>query len=781
MTPAWSRTSGEVPPQVRSQVLRLPACFRSFDQHPEDIRSLARRFSERWPDRTRRLAVVGVRTSGSYLAPLCVAALQELGYANLAQLTVRPNQPLMAGESRLLREVAVAGGMALLVDDPPVTGRSVSAVARQVRQSGLPPHAIVALLARPEAQPEALPALSPYLHVTLSGPDWRIVRALRAEAVARALRDFLPPTTELLRLDVHTELPGAAGTLRAHLSASYTAELHDRATQEFLSRDLVAEGVGLGYFGRHAVAVGRALHGWVPAVHGFTEGVLVRDATAAPSLTNRSRLWADAGTAEHVAEYVLARRRALPSTVDRSMHMAGQCPVWEVAAGHLCPALGRLGMPLRIPLLDPILRFLLSVTNPGIIDGRMFPDHWRHKMSGRSGLLKENFAEGAFSNRELFCYDPVFDLAGAAVHTGCEPFAARLREYNEVRTGERVPEERWLVYQLVHHRAGLQAGRVSSEAARRGCAKAVQRYFAAAYLDDVTPAPTGPCCALDVDGVLEISPLGFSMTTVAGATALRSLLVHGYQPLLATGRNLEDLRDRCESYGLAGGVAEYGALVYQSRTGTVTELVSARARADLARLRAELARIPGVHIDPGHRLTLRAYREVSGERRGVEQPAAEAAVRSVGLAGRVRVVPGDTQTDFVPVEVDKSVGLRHLLAGLAHSAERRPLALAVGDGPADGRMLAMATLGLAPRNGHPALRRYGAGRTSASYQAGLGQAVSALLGHPAGSCATCRVPALPAGTRALVALMSVMEAGRVGMPARLAGLVPHAVRARWHQ
>jgi adenine/guanine phosphoribosyltransferase-like PRPP-binding protein len=781
--PAWARTLGGLPPGLRGQVLRLPACFRSFDQHPADVRTLARAFARRWPDRLCRVVVVGVRTSGSYLAPLCAAALGELGYSSVVMMTVRPDEPLLGGESASLREVARAGGMALLLDDPPVTGRSVAAVARRLRRAGLPPSAIVPLIARCEARPETLPALAAYPQVTLAGPDWRIVRALRAEAVECAVRGMLPVTTELTRLRPHASPAEAAGSLRGHLDAAYTADLFDHASGRVVSRELVAEGVGLGYFGRHAVAVGRALLGWVPMVYGFADGILVREATSPESTSDRVPPWADPTIAEHVAEYVLARHRALPSAVDGSVRVAGQCPAWEVAAGHLCAALGRPGMPLRIFLVDPILRRLLTVTEPMIIDGRMYPDRWRrtrYDLSGdRTGpLVKELFAEGAFNNRELFCYDPVFDVAGASVHTGCARFNARLREHYEARSGQPVPEERWLIYQIVHFLAASEADRISPEAARRGCATAIQRYFASLYLGDVTPNPAGPFCALDLDGVLEISPLGFSMTTRAGAMALRALLRHGYQPLVATGRNLEDVRDRCENYRLAGGVAEYGALLYQHHTDAVTELVSGREVADLARLRDTLTRIPGVRVDPGHRLTLRTYREIGGSRRGLAPSVTKAAMRAAGVAGRVQLVPGDAQTDFVAGGVDKAIGLRHLLGALGGPPDP-PLAFAVGDGPADAGMLAVAEGGFAPGNAAAELRRRGVNRTRASYQAGLARAVGSLLGHPPGGCGTCRAPTLTPDARALVALLSVAEAGAGGMPGRLARLTVHAADARW--
>jgi hydroxymethylpyrimidine pyrophosphatase-like HAD family hydrolase len=465
--------------------------------------------------------------------------------------------------------------------------------------------------------------------------------------------------------------------------------------------------------------------------------------------------------------------------------VAGQSPAWELAAEQLSAVLGRLGLPLRIPLVDPVMRALLGVREPMIVDGRMYPERWRHVQGdeeagsgpGAGRAVKEAFAEGAFSNREVYCYDPVFDLAGASVHTGCARFTARLREHYVARSSDPIPDERWMIYQLVHLRAASEVGRLTCECADRGRARAVQEYFASLYLGDLTSSREGPWCALDIDGVLEISPLGCSTTTRAGALTLRSLLAHGYQTLLATGRNLDDVRQRCESYRLRGGVAEYGALAYDHDSGTVVELVGERERDDLARLRDALSHAPGVHIDHGHRLTVRAYRGTGGDRCGLPRSVAQAAVGSAGLAGRVRVIAGDAQTDFVPMTVDKSIGLRHLLGSRRVNSVARPLALAVGDGATDAGMLAMAAVARAPGNADRELG--GVGRTRSHYQAGLAEAAASLLGHQPGTCRTCAPSAQSPDARALVALLSVTEAGRAGVPARLARLSVHAAAARW--
>src|SRR5947209_5208498 len=63
------RALAGLPDDVRRTVARLPACFHSFDQHPEDCRALARAFAARGAPRESRLPGVGLPTSGRYLAP----------------------------------------------------------------------------------------------------------------------------------------------------------------------------------------------------------------------------------------------------------------------------------------------------------------------------------------------------------------------------------------------------------------------------------------------------------------------------------------------------------------------------------------------------------------------------------------------------------------------------------------------------------------------------------------------------------------------------------------
>src|SRR5204863_4375402 len=88
-----------------------------------------------------------------------------------------------------------------------------------------------------------------------------------------------------------------------------------------------------------------------------------------------------------------------------------------------------------------------------------------------------------------------------------------------------------------------------------------------------SPPRAGPLCAIDIDWVLEARWLCFPAPSPQGMLAIRALTSHGYRPVIASGRSLGEVRERCAHYGMAGGVAEYGAAVYDHLSGRARGLL----------------------------------------------------------------------------------------------------------------------------------------------------------------------------------------------------------------
>jgi hypothetical protein len=300
-----------------------------------------------------------------------------------------------------------------------------------------------------------------------------------------------------------------------------------------------------------------------------------------------------------------------------------------------------------------------------------------------------------------------------------------------------------LVHLLLDWMAGVRATPPRDGAARpdglgspqdrRDVARAVQRLMGRIYFSDLACAPGGAVCAIDIDGVLEAEVSGVPMLTPAGAIGLRALHAHGCEPVVCTGRSLDQVRDRCGAYRLVAGVAEYGSAVYDHPTGQVRSLVPPRAREGFERVRSLLTGVDDVVIDPRYSHVVRAYHppRAGRERRELEHEITAAALSAAG-PWPLRAVPAGTQTDFVAASVDKGIGLEALLAG-------RSLAFAIGDSREDLPMLAMAARAFAPANADPLLGEAGASISPGCCQIGFAQAVAEFLGHAPGGCPRCRM------------------------------------------
>jgi hypothetical protein len=202
---AWGdvllRPLGRFPVRLRREALRLPSCFRSFDQQPADVDRLVRDFAQRWPDRRRPLVVVGLRTSGSYLGPLYAAYLEAHGYQDVRALTMRPGRRLLKPERALLQAVSRRGGLALLTDDPPASGGSLAKAAQDLERVGVPSRSIILLLQLFGSRDALPPRLQRYAAVLLPWEEWTIHEHLAPGAVQSTLADLLAPASTVRAIE----------------------------------------------------------------------------------------------------------------------------------------------------------------------------------------------------------------------------------------------------------------------------------------------------------------------------------------------------------------------------------------------------------------------------------------------------------------------------------------------------------------------------------------------------------------------------------------------------
>jgi hypothetical protein len=846
---------------------RPPTCFRVLDEEPEDVVRLVEAVVEDGLE-GRGALVVGLRTSGSYLAPLGAAALRAAGW-QAESATMRPGRPLRPSASNRLARACAEASPIVVMDDPPRTGLALLRALEQLVEAGAEPsQLVVAVGLLGDALPEPLRALPAPLAgvrtVVLPFPAWavhdrvrRAAQRLPALVGERAGPHGRPHAGEPRGGERGGEvLLDPVPARRGHVVVR--AEV---APEGSLPEAMFAiEGTGLGYLGRDAWAIAEALDGHVPRVFGVEAGLLVREWLPETARCSALQAQSDlAGFAKAVAAYVAHRRERLAVERDRSLDLRGWGPVWEAAAGRLAEAFGRLA-PLARVLTPAAAKRLLATGHPSLVDGNSVPGAFFRRAPGAPtgppgpqaasegvdgargpAVCKVGFAGAAFSNRDLYGYDALLDLAQTAAaleQEGVEATAALVREYEQA-SGERVDAPRLLLYLLDFHeralselRGGLRGAEAAlrPELARRQAAvleaeaKAVRETLADLLLGDVDPPQDGPLAVLDVDGVLETRWLEVPVPAPSGLLAVRALLRHGYRVVLATGRPLPSVAARCRAYRAAGAVAEYGAaVVVASRTGT---LVGPEAQAALRALDQAVAACPEVVADPAPVATRRLYGlGRDGHLRGVPGSTLTELLDACGAGARLGVVSVTTQTDLVPLGVDKARGLEalrallsqprptawpapgpegggagagppgagssgpegssareHRSAGLPSGGggEEDEIAFAMGDSEADRPVLERAALAFVPKDAPSGLDAV-ACRTREPAQAGLFVAVGKLIGHPPGRCARCRRPPPSAAERTLATVLDAVAGGRVQRARQLlrlaAVLAPDAASA----
>ncbi len=758
--------------------LKIPGAFRSMDLYPEDCALLARKAAPLIGDLRTPVLVVGVRTSGLYMAPHAVAALKSDGFSATSILTIRPGVPLLHHELLEVRRVAAAGGLAIVLDDPTWWGTAYARSIAALAAAGMPRDRICAALCEIGNQPvlrflhrsdELLPqelsrvwaGLVSAPNVLLKRGEWAIDRLMENSTVERTLNR--PEFLAALGADSVSVLSGydlgAAGEApppgfdppktrapqrqgrRFHVKKVFEVELLHGARRERMR--VLAKGAGLGFFGVHSLIAARALTGLVPPVLGLHKGVLFCRWIEDGARPARSRALASV-----IGTYARARaqRLALPDAPAGVFEGKAVLTSARRAARVLTRGLGRTGPIAQFRAEEEILAVIRSPRC--VVDGQMRPSEWI--ALGDGSVVKTDFEEHGFDISDRGVVDPLFDVAQAITAFG---FDQHLEKALLSAAGDPGPgaADRLLVHRLAAGAEELDSlhielpdhqdvdGRRRYAARLAGAEDSLTRAVNS-YLARAVPAEQASLAdkvwVLDLDDTLETDRLGFPASSPAGVRALRILERHGARVLLASGRSLVEVIERCQTFQLAGGVAEYGAVAWDASTGRAIPLVDDGSLYELERLRSAVAETTDILVDPRYRFSLRLFTHGARGRRGIDSEAIRTLVRRLGLR-TLGVTEGWRKTVVVAEGSDKAVGLQRLLRSLGAGPT---VDHAVGDGFTDLEVLRLARRRHAPANAGPELRalrrQLGIAIESRPYQAGVLQAVQRSV-HRGGDCEEC--------------------------------------------
>ena len=444
------------------QHARLPTCFRSMDLSPEDCEALASRLVAEIPTVGERGAlVIGLRTSGCYLAPLVVASLRQAGNTKVGWVTVRPGATLDTWTSRQIHRAGTEGRVAVIVDDPPATGHTIKEAAELLRRRLPASVPLVALLPRSdEGGPSAnYPGISST--VTLAWEDWYVVRRLHPEALRELFNEALSGQNvvteqgQVLTIEscLSVRVDPLSSTDRGHTSRHVVATFAVRGCAAFVVCELLVQGVGTGYFGLHSLKVHLRLRDWLPRPFAYQRGLLVREYLPNMSRLSELDFRQDREVRRTVVSYVAERAKRLalveiePHRVQARSRKAGRTrparlleptmsSIWRTLVDACGPWTGPFGqLSRRLALAAE--NGLPSGSSPCLIDADMSAVRWYRRREG--GLCKTAAHQRALSNYDLDCADPLFDIVGAA--TAAWPPPARTHSSAGWADHRRIPSD----------------------------------------------------------------------------------------------------------------------------------------------------------------------------------------------------------------------------------------------------------------------------------------------------------------------------------------------------
>lgn len=745
-----------LPHDLRAQIVRLPSAFREQGLTHFDVMSLGRKFVDHFPDRQQPILIAGLRTAGSYFAPLLCASLKITGYQHVNVMTMRPKRGLAARERAELMHYANAQHIMVLLDEPPDSGWTLAAALQQVREADCLPEKLVILVpVRTTRRDWETRFASTPLNITilsLQPAEWHKQHLLAPEMVEQRLRAYflrgkcrsLTIAASPAEYEFNARLQ-LSSTERTRFKRVYDVRLEteDALTQ---TRYVLAKSVGWGWLGYSAFLAGARLTGLVPSVLGLREGVIYIEWLPQPAAISFHR----SQFIERAAKYVAARTLHLRLGSDPmpALGLDSQNVCLDLAQKILCKVYG----PWIARLMRSRVRRRLSqwpCPVPTLIDGKMSSCEW---VLGHSGPLKTDFEHHGFGKYEVNIHDPAYDLADIVLSFGLSPSEEQqlIGGYTD-RTDDTDLKIRLFTSKLI---AGIRsmdsALRLLNQTGSSDKASGLNKQYLCAWnfltlecarfcgnlcSRPESPRWFSPLVVLDIDGVLDRRYFGFPTTTAAGIRALRLLHAHGFAIAANTGRSASEVEAYCAAYGLAGGVAEYGSYIFDAVSDRGLKLVSARALEQLEELRQALRQIPGVFLNDGYENSIRAF---TYDRQGtVPLPnlMISTLMASLNLDG-LRSFQTTIDTTIVSNDVDKGTGLRALLE---FAAQDNLEIIAVGDSEPDLAMFRVAGKNFAPLHVDRSIfdRVHGCRIADRPYQLGL-LAIAKSVIHPDGkSCRKC--------------------------------------------
>ena len=743
------------PKRLLAMRARIPAAYRSQDLTHHDFISLSQKYSEKHDDKERPHVVIGLRTAGSYFAPVVGAYLKKEGYKQVSFLTMRPKSYIPCWEEIQIKKHVQSNARFIVVDEPPGTGKTLTRCVEILKDLGVNRELITLLVPIHPAGRDWLDAslkysLSHSEIITLEPEEWHKEKLLSPRAFGRMVSPYFKQLgfeeieikendeTEKIN-EVLKQNPGGEYHVRLKRVYQVTPKNNSDQHNSFL---VMGKSVGWGWLGYHAALIANHLADFVPNVYGVHNGIMYLEWVNGCKEINAGRKKPSEANLQTLSAYISQRTNQLRLAENPTPFLSSYR---ESGLQSIAIILSKVfGSKLAILKRGWVRKRLekLPCPVPTLLDAKMMKGEW---INSENGLIKADFEHHGFSKTASHnIVDPAYDLAAAMFE-----FELADREKDELMqryiqaTGDETVHQRLFYFKLLYGSEAM--GEVMDKFNKleyRPLYHELNRRFVRAWnflVSETTRHLAGYCAGepvacwktplfvMDIDDVLDKNIFGFPSTTQNGVLAISLLRAHDIPGVVNTARSLDEVKDYCRHYGLVGGIAEYGSVIWDAVEQKTDMLVSAKALAELAVLREELSHLPGTFINPFYTYSIRAYHYD----RQKTLPVPEATISELfGRLGIKHLKAHRTHIDTAILDsaVDKGKALLRLkeLKGINQGR-----IAAVGDSEADLPMLIVADQGFLLNNSSVELKRnarhFGITIVPASFQAGLLEAVKLFL------------------------------------------------------
>lgn len=706
----------KLPKKLLRRRMILPEGFRCQDLAHQDLFALIQQMIPYQKNKCR-FVIIGPRTFAAYFAPLVKAYLSVMGWPPASYMTVRPKWGISTKEKQKLRQLLSQSDQVLIVDDYPNTGETLKIMIGMLRSSGVEPERISFMAPthyaqKPDIFSKEREEVARVNRYTVRPDELYKEHFLGSPAVESLLRDyFANQGWESITIQENAATGEINNQLQQHYGDGFHVRLKRVLDLRFSSnkttciKRVFAKSVGWGWLGYHAYLSGTRLSGFVPKVIGLRNGFLFTEWIEKTPQNQEQAV--STALLERLSSYVISRVEKLHLSEDPWFAYPGyRWTGWEFILGILRSAYGQYVDYVANLLLKKRLQQYIS-PSPTMVDGHMRQDEW---IKTETGIYKVDFEHHNFGGPELDMVDPAYDLTSAIFEFRLSNKAEQelLQKYVQ-KSGDQKVSERILIHKLLYGLIALQyaAYWVVRPASNRKREELNEGYlwarnfliyqmnqFCASAIDCQHPTERSKrLFILDMDGVFDTEILGFPHTTYSGLTALRLLQLHGFSIILNSGRSIEHVKNYCLTYGLSGGIAEYGSVFWDAMNKRELPLIDKETVDELVRCREAIKKIPGVFIDPGYQYSIRAYRYTGLHTAGLEDDEIKSLLTCLQSHNLTSISQGNTF--IVQKGIDKGSGL---LAAKKFLGYRDEPVSAIGDTVQDVAMLEIADFAYAPSN-----------------------------------------------------------------------------------